>query len=122
VSTRIEVQVTEDNALVTVRGVIDGTTPGGAAGLAELRESCRVVVDLREAVLASRRGVEALVAAVRQQVRPDTIALVCDRLPGRRLLRLACRASGVRILDEMPPVSVAERRQQPRTPHVAKAV
>lgn len=133
-SARIEVQVTGDEALVTVRGVIDRTTPGLAAGLAELGEGCRaVVVDLREAVLASRQGVEDLVASLRQQAGTDRIALVCDRLPGRRLLRLACGASGVRILDEVPPaagrrppipnrpVPVAERRR-PRAPQVAEGV
>jgi hypothetical protein len=67
VSARIEVQATGDEALVTVRGVVDRTTPGLAAGLAELGEGCRaVVVDLREAVLASRQGVEDLVASLRQ--------------------------------------------------------
>jgi hypothetical protein len=134
VSARIEVQVTGDEALVTVRGVIDRTTPGLAAGLEELGEGCRaVVVDLCEAVLASREGVEDLVASLRQQAGTDRIALVCDRLPGRRLLRLACGASGVRILDEVPPgagrrlpkpnrpVPVAERRR-PRAPQVAEAV
>jgi hypothetical protein len=133
VSARIEVQVTGDEALVTVRGVIDRTTPGLAAGLEELGEGCRaVVVDLCEAVLASREGVEDLVASLRQQAGTDRIALVCDRLPGRRLLRLACGASGVRILDEVPPaagrppkpnrrVPDAERRR-PRADQVAEAV
>jgi len=133
VCARIEVQVTGDEALVTVRGVIDRTTPGLAAGLAELGEGCRaVVVDLREAMLVAP-GVEDLVASLRQQAGTDRIALVCDRLPGRRLLRLACGASGVRILDEVPPgagrrlpkpnrpVPVAERRR-PRAPQVAEAV
>jgi hypothetical protein len=134
VSARIEVQVTGDEALVTVRGVVDRTTPGLAAGLAELGEGCHaVVVDLCEAVLASRQGVEDLVASLRQQAGSDRIALVCDRLPGRRLLRLVCGASGVRILDEVPPASGgrppkpnrpvpdAERRR-PRAPQVAEAV
>ncbi len=132
-SARIEVQATGDEALVTVRGVVDRTTPGLAAGLAELGEGCRaVVVDFREAVLASRQGVEDVVASLRQQAGTDRITLVCDRLPGRRL-RLACGASGVRILDEVPPgagrrlpkpnrpVPVAERRR-PRAPQVAEAV
>jgi hypothetical protein len=65
--------------------------------------------------------VEDLVASLRQQARSDTIALVCDRLPGRRLLRLVCRARGVRVLDELPPVPVAERRR-PSAPQVAEAI
>ena len=85
--------------------VIDRTTPGLAAGLAELGEGCRaVVVDLREAMLVAP-GVEDLVASLRQQAGTDRIALVCDRLPGRRLLRLACGASGVWIVDEVPPAA-----------------
>jgi hypothetical protein len=75
------------------------------------------------------------VASLRQQAGTDRIALVCDRLPGRRLLRLACGASGVWIVDEVPPaagcrpppaeteppVPVAERRR-PRAPQAAEAV
>ena len=72
-------------------------------------------------------------ASLRQQAGTDRIALVCDRLPGRRLLRLACGASGVWIVDEVPPaarrrppkpnrpVPVAERRR-PRAPQAAEAV
>lgn len=100
---RIEVEVTHGEALLTIRGVIDRSMCDVAAGLAGLGRGCRaVVVDLRDAVLASPHGVQDMVAALRQQARTADIALVCDRLPGRRLLRLACGSSGVRVLDRLP--------------------
>ena len=117
-SARIEVQVTGHDVLVTVRGVIDRETSALASGLSDPPAECRtVVVDLREAVLASREGVHELVTSLREQLGSDRIALVCDRLPGRRLLRLACGAGGVRVLDAMPPAE--GRPAQPRRRRVA---
>lgn len=56
-SARIDVQVTGDEALVTVRGVIDRAAPTVVDGLLASADGCAaVVVDLREAVLASRQG------------------------------------------------------------------
>ena len=133
-SARIEVQVTGHDVLVTVRGVIDRETSALASGLCDPPAECRtVVVDLREAVLASREGVHELVTSLREQLGSDRIALVCDRLPGRRLLRLACGAGGVRVLDAIPPAegrpaqprrrraTAAEPHPQPARP-VAEAV
>jgi len=133
VSARIEVQVTGDEALVTVRVSSTARLPASPPGW---RSSARAAVRSSSTCARrcwSRQGVEDLVASLRQQAGTDRIALVCDRLPGRRLLRLACGASGVRILDEVPPgagrrlpkpnrpVPVAERRR-PRAPQVAEAV
>jgi hypothetical protein len=109
-SVRIDVRTSGDQALVTVRGVIDRTVPEASAGLVGLgRGSRAVVVDLRDAVLASPHGVQALVATVREHAGTEDVALVCDRLPGRRLLRLACGSAGVRVLDEMPTPPPAAR-------------
>ena len=101
---RIDVQQYGDEALVTVHGVVDRTVCDVAAGLAGLGKGHpSVVVDLRDAVLASPHGVQDLVTALRELAQAERIALVCDRVPGRRLLRLACGdAAGVRVLRDVP--------------------
>ena len=103
-SLRIDVQQWGDEVLVTVHGVVDRTALDVAAGLVGLGQGhASVVVDLRDAVLASPRGVQDLVSAVRDRARAERIALVCDRVAGRRLLRLACGdAAGVRVLRDLP--------------------
>ena len=103
-SLRIDVQQWGDEVLVTVHGVVDRTALDVAAGLVGLGQGhASVVVDLRDAVLASPHGVQDLVSAVRDRARAERIALVCDRVAGRRLLRLACGdAAGVRVLRDLP--------------------
>ena len=60
-----------------------------------------IVVDLRDAVLVPPGPVLDLVAALRQHThRP--MALICDRLSGRRLLRSRCRHLGVAVVDAIP--------------------
>jgi len=105
-SARIDVRTRGDEVMLTVRGVVDRTLPDVASGLVGLGRGRAVVVDLREAVLASRHGLRDLVTAVREHAGTQDVALVCDRLPGRRLLRLACGA-GVRVLDDVPAPSAA---------------
>jgi hypothetical protein len=108
-SVRIDVQQCGDEALVTVHGVVDRTLRDVAAGLSDLgQDHLSVVVDLRDAVLASPHGVRDLVTALRDRARAERIALVCDRVPGRRLLRIACGdAPGVRVLRDVPPWAAA---------------
>ncbi len=103
-SLRIDMQQCGDEALVTVHGVVDRTVGDVAAGLVGLGNGHRsVVVDLRDAVLASPHGVQDLVIALRDWAQVERIALVCDRVPGRRLLRLACGdAAGVHVLRDVP--------------------
>jgi hypothetical protein len=73
----------------------------GLAGLAQDHTS--VVVDLRDAVLASPNGLQDLVVALRDRAWAVHVVRVCDRVAGRRLLRLACGdAAGVRVLREVP--------------------
>jgi hypothetical protein len=101
---RIDVQQCGDEALVTVHGVVDRTVREVAADLAGLtQDHTSVVVDLRDAVLASPHGLHDLVVVLRDRARAEHIALVCDRVAGRRLLRLTCgEAVGVRVLREVP--------------------
>jgi hypothetical protein len=101
---RIDVQQCGDEALVTVHGVVDRMVREVAAGVAGLtQDHTSVVIDLRDAVLASPHGLQDLVVVMRDLARAEHIALVCDRVAGRRLLRLACGdAVGVRVLHEVP--------------------
>lgn len=124
-STQIEVRLSGRRALVTVRGVVDRTIRDVAAGSVRVVEGCSsVVVDLRDAVLVSRHGIEDLVAAIRDRAGTARLAVVCDRLAGRRLLRLVCRTTGVRVLREVPAdegaagpgTAAAERRSAPAVP------
>jgi hypothetical protein len=61
-----------------------------------------IVVDLRDAVLVPPGPVLDLVAALRQHTRGRPMALICDRLSGRRLLRSRCRHLGVAVVDAIP--------------------
>jgi hypothetical protein len=71
----------------------------GLAGLAQDHTS--VVVDLRDAVPPN--GLQDLVVALRDRAWAVHVVRVCDRVAGRRLLRLACGdAAGVRVLREVP--------------------
>jgi hypothetical protein len=121
-SLRIDVQQWGDEALVTVHGVVDRTMLDVAAGLVGLGQGhASVIVDLRDAVLASPHGVQDLVSALRDRARAERIALVCDRVAGRRLLRLACGdAAGVRVLRDLPRRAAAggvgARIREARTP------
>jgi len=103
-SLRIDVQQCGEEVLVTVHGVVDRTARDVAAGLVGLGQDYpSVVVDLRDAVLTSPHGVQDLVTALRDRARAEQIALVCDRVAGRRLLRLACGdAAGVRVVRDVP--------------------
>jgi hypothetical protein len=102
-SVRTEVQVTSGGVLVTVRGVIERDVGDVAACLAGLgRDGEEVVVDLRDAVLASQRGLQDLVTAVCRHAVAGRVTLVCDRLAGRRLLRLVAGSGQVRVLGEVP--------------------
>jgi hypothetical protein len=98
------VQQCGDDALVAVHGVVD---PRCARLLpawpASYRDHTSVVVDRRNAVLASPHGLQDLVVALQDRARAEHVVLVCDRAAGRRLLRLACGdAAGVRVLREVP--------------------
>jgi hypothetical protein len=108
-SVRINVETKESEAVVRVHGVLDQSlvevTAAGLIGLG--RDFRRVVVDLRDAVLASTVGITHLVDALRAEAAAEEIALVCDRLPGRRLLRLTCGPGDVRVLSELPPGAAA---------------
>ena len=66
------------------------------------RDCGALVVDLREAVLTSPRDLSALVAALDRHAAGNPVALVCDRLSGRRLLRQTCRGTSIQVLDELP--------------------
>ena len=102
-SVRIDVEHRGGEAFVTVRGVIDRTVRDVAAGLVGIGRDCEnVVVDLCDAVIASPRGIQDLLTALGESADHERIALVCDRLAGRRLLRLACGTAGVRVLGEPP--------------------
>ncbi len=102
---RINVEAKDGEAVVTVHGVLDGTMLDAAAqGLVGLGHDCRrVVVDLRDAVLASPADLAHLVQALSDHAADENITLVCDRLPGRRLLRLTCGPAKVQVLSELPP-------------------
>ena len=106
---RINVETKASEAVVRVHGVLDQSlVEVTAAGLIGLGRDCRrVVVDLRDAVLASPVGISHLVEALRVEAAAEEIALVCDRLPGRRLLRLTCGPDDVRVLSELPPGAAA---------------
>lgn len=101
---RINVEAKGEEAVVTVHGFLDGSLVDAAAeGLVGLGHDCRsVVVDLRDAVLASPSDLSRLIRALGDHAADENIALVCDRLPGRRLLRLTCRPGKVRVLSELP--------------------
>jgi hypothetical protein len=93
--------------LVAVHGEPDPSTIDGAAddlGLAR-RRSGAVVVDLRDALLVPPQTVVHLVAELEARCRDRPIALVCDRLSGRRLLRKSFRHLAVDVVDALPPAA-----------------
>ena len=96
--------------LVAAHGLPDAATIGRAAEDAAALSSAagRLVLDLRDAVLVPPGPVLALVAALRERTPGIPIALVCDRLSGRRLLRSRCRHLHVAVMDALPP-SLATR-------------
>ena len=101
---RINVEVTGNDAVVTVHGFLDGSLLDAAAeGLVGLGHDClSIVVDLRDAVLASPADLSRLITALGDHAADENIALVCDRLPGRRLIRLTCGPAKVQVLSELP--------------------
>jgi hypothetical protein len=90
--------------VVAVVGLPDRATIAAAADAVAARPAGRdlVVLDLRRTVLVPPGPVVDLVAVVRHQTRGRPVALLCDRLSGRRLLRCLCRHLDVVVLDAIP--------------------
>ena len=53
-------------------------------------------------MLASPADLSHLITALGDHAADENIALVCDRLPGQRLLRLTCGPAKVQVLGELP--------------------
>jgi hypothetical protein len=90
--------------LVTVIGLPDRAAIDAAAKAVAARSSGRdlVVLDLRRALLVPPGPIVDLVAVLRHQTPGRPMALLCDRLSGRRLLRAWCRHLKVAIVDAIP--------------------
>jgi hemerythrin superfamily protein len=71
-------------------------------------------VYLRNAVLVPPGPVLDLVAALRRRSRERPMALLCDRLSGRRLLRSCCRNLDVAVVDAIPTALPRNGRSQAR--------
>lgn len=103
----VQVLVTAEpfGVLVAAHGVPDAAAIAQAAedAAALSPEAGRLVVDLREAALVPAGPVLGLVGALRLRNPGVPIALVCDRLSGRRLLRSRCRHLHVAVMDALPP-------------------
>ena len=103
-SVQINVSPEDFGYLVTVHGFLDGEVVDLAvAELATLGDGCEsVVVDLRDAVLASPSDLTRLVDELRERTNGTKLSFVCDRPSGRRLLRLRHHGSAIHVLRELP--------------------
>jgi hypothetical protein len=104
VSAQIIVTAEPFGDLVAVHGFPDDAAIDAAA-VALDGSSPRLeplVVDLRDAVLVPPGPVIDLISALRRRTQGRPIALLCDRLSGRRLLRARCRHLEVAVVDAIP--------------------
>jgi hypothetical protein len=111
VTAQIPVTAEAFGALVVVRGLPDALAIAQAVeDLAAVSSgNDQLVVDLRDAELVPPGPVLALVIALRRRTPGRPMALICDRLSGRRLLRARCRHLQVAVLDALPPSPAAHR-------------
>lgn len=103
-SVQINVRPEDFGYLVTVQGYLDAEVVDMAvAELASLGDGCEsVVVDLRDALLASPAELTRLVDELRRRTDGTSLSFVCDRLSGRRLLRLRHGGAAIHVLRELP--------------------
>lgn len=105
-SIQINASPEEFGYLVTVRGFLDREVVDRTVDeLVPLSDGCEVVVvDLRDATLASPSDLTRLVEELRARTEGTRLAFVCDRPSGRRLLRLSLRRNGkgIHLLRELP--------------------
>ena len=103
-SVQIEASPEEFGYVVTVQGFLDGEVVEEAvAELAILGHGCEsVVVDLRDAVLASPKDLTRLVDELRQRTEGTKLSFVCDRPSARRLLRMRHGGAAIHVLRELP--------------------
>ena len=97
--------------LVEVHGLPDAAGIRAAAEALDTGSGRRalVVIDVRDAVLVPAGPVVELVAALRQRAEGRPMALLCDRLSGRRLLRARCRHLDVAVVDAIPTELLASK-------------
>lgn len=103
---RLNVSTEDFGLLVGLHGLLD--TPfldEITTGILSLDGDEPIVVDVRDAVLASPEALVRFVDRLRREVGPERVAIVCDRLSGRRLLRTRCQMISVPVLPEPPDAS-----------------
>lgn len=103
----VQINVTPEafGYVVTVHGFLDRKLVDLAVDeLAPLSDDeCEsVIVDLRDATLASPRDLTRLVDELRGRIDGSKLSFVCDRPSGRRLLRLRHNGTAIHVLRELP--------------------